>query len=300
MQRINRRNNDVRISALTQGTWKLVLAALVLLPAPLLMGASNPNTRPHAMNGGMMSTSVALWHLPTGTASLSWKASTGMLTVTLTLTGLAPSSIHPAHIHAGMCNGNGPAKYTLNAVRADMYGNGNSTTTLRNISGGIPPGGWSINVHNGPGMTQSSYAPRNQDAVIACAAIVNSNGYYSGDQTMCAQFHPTMDADQMAYGYANMWIQNNTLYVELYMRNLEPFSEHAAHIHTGSCERQGGVVHMLHDVQVDSNGNGSSFTAVSGVSSIPASGWYINTHLGNSSEIGTQTGFDPIACADIM
>ncbi len=291
----------MNISALMQGTRKLMLAVLVLLPAPLLMGASNPAAqRAHATTGsGLMATSIPLWHSPTGTASLSWQAATTTLTVTINLTGLAPNSVHPAHIHSGMCGQNGPAKYMLRPIRADRYGNASSTTVIRNVSDGIPPGGWSINIHNGPGMTQSSVAARNQDALIACGNIFNPNAYSGFDQTTSLQFVPTADVNQMAYGFANLYIRSNTLYVEVYLRNLEPFSTHAAHIHYGSCEHQGGVAYMLHDVQVDANGDGASFTAISGISSIPTSGWYLNAHMGDSSQLGTQTGFDPIACGDI-
>jgi hypothetical protein len=31
---------------------------------------------------------------------------------------------------------------------------------------------------------------------------------------------------------------------------------------------------------------------------IPARGWYINLH--NSTDLSTQTGFDPIACGDVV
>ncbi len=80
---------------------------------------------------------------------------------------------------------------------------------------------------------------------------------------------------------------------------------HAAHIHLGSCMRQGPVKYMLRDLVASRRGRivhaVRVFTHVT--APIPASGWYLNIHQGNSSDIlsGGQPTifFRPLLCADI-
>jgi hypothetical protein len=80
---------------------------------------------------------------------------------------------------------------------------------------------------------------------------------------------------------------------------------HAAHLHLGSCMRQGPVKYMLRDLVASRRGTIAHavrvFTHVT--APIPASGWYLNIHQGNSSNIlsGGQPTifFRPLLCADI-
>ena len=80
---------------------------------------------------------------------------------------------------------------------------------------------------------------------------------------------------------------------------------HAAHIHLGSCMSQGPVKYMLKDLLANSSGQivhaVRVFTNVT--TPIPATGWYLNIHQGNSNQIlsnGNPTiYFRPLLCADI-
>jgi CHRD domain len=80
---------------------------------------------------------------------------------------------------------------------------------------------------------------------------------------------------------------------------------HAAHIHLGSCGSQGPVKYMLRDLVADRNGRIAHATRVftNVTAPIPASGWYLNIHQGNSGNIlsGGQPTifFRPLLCADI-
>ena len=80
---------------------------------------------------------------------------------------------------------------------------------------------------------------------------------------------------------------------------------HAAHIHVGSCASQGGVLYMLMDLKADSHGNISAQTrTILGVNApLPATGWYLNLHQGNSNTIlsnGMPTiAFRPLLCQNI-
>ncbi len=55
---------------------------------------------------------------------------------------------------------------------------------------------------------------------------------------------------------------------------------------------------MLNNVVADGNGNATVTTVVNDVEFIPTTGWYLNVH--RSTNLSTQTGFDPIACGNIV
>jgi hypothetical protein len=81
---------------------------------------------------------------------------------------------------------------------------------------------------------------------------------------------------------------------------------HAAHIHVGSCQQQGGVAYMLMDFTANSKGVISNETrVVTGVTAVELSGgWYLNLHQGNSTNILNSGGqptinFRPLECANI-
>jgi hypothetical protein len=95
-----------------------------------------------------------------------------------------------------------------------------------------------------------------------------------------------------------------TLTVTVQASGLTP-GPHAAHIHLGSCESQGPVLYMLKDLVANRRGQivhaVRVFTHVT--KPIPAHGWYLNIHQGNSGNIlshGQPTiYFRPLLCANI-
>jgi hypothetical protein len=235
---------------------------------------------------------ATLRHAPQGYTTLTWSPQTQSLKVTLWLTGLAPDSGHPAHIHSGTCAHTGGIVYSLPTVYADSAGNASMSTTIRGEWIGIPHDDWSINVHNGPGMgTDAQYEP------IVCANVYNPNPYLGDDQYAGSLAGPTPDGSQHAWGSTQLWISGSDMLVRLWMGGLAPYSVHAAHIHSGSCASQGGVVYMLRNVVANASGYSDETTVVHGVTSIPYSGWYVNVH--RTTDLSTQTGFDPIACGDV-
>jgi len=80
---------------------------------------------------------------------------------------------------------------------------------------------------------------------------------------------------------------------------------HAAHIHVGSCQRQGAVVYAFTDFTANSRGVIANETrTVRGVAAVKFSGWYFNLHQGNSSNILNRAGqptiyFRPLECANL-
>ena len=98
--------------------------------------------------------------------------------------------------------------------------------------------------------------------------------------------------------------QRRTLTVTVQASGLTP-GPHAAHIHLGSCLSQGPVKYMLPDLVANRHGRIAHavrvFTHVT--APIPAHGWYLNIHQGNSGDIlrnGQPTiFFRPLLCANI-
>jgi CHRD domain len=92
------------------------------------------------------------------------------LTVTVTMTGLAPKSAHMAYIYSGACQTQGQVIYSLKPITADNQGNGTSTTVLNGVSQ-VPYRGWYVNVHlTGDPAAQMGNSP------IACGNVRTAQG----------------------------------------------------------------------------------------------------------------------------
>jgi len=269
----------------------LILASLLIVVA--CGTATNPSSNAPALP---TQTQVTLNHSPVGTSDLTWNAASQALTVKVALSGLAPNSTHPEHIHKGDCSSNGDIIYKLNPLTANSLGVGTSETTIPGVKDGILAKGWYINIHNGPGIS-----PAIQFAPIACANITNPTTSTKINQSVHLTLKGTTAADESASGTAQLSIASGKLTVKLTLTGLTPNSTHIAHIHKGSCEAQGAVLYPLTSVVADASGKGTSTTIVPNLPSIPAKGWYVNVHLvSTTSDLNTQTGFDPIACGNVV
>ncbi len=278
------------------------LLAVLSVVVVLLLSACGGSTSTPASSGTATSTSAAssstsatatLKHAPNGTANITWDPASQGLTVKISLVGLAPSSTHPAHIHSGSCAKQGAVVYPLQNVVADAHGVGSSTTVIKDVKT-LQPTGWYLNIHNGPGLS-----PADQFLPIVCSDLTFSN--ISPTSSLSVQVPltaaPGSSASESASGTAHLTLSGSTLTVKLTLTGLQPGTSHAAHIHAGSCESQGAVVHPLNNVVADSSGNYNGTTTIKNVSSLPGSGWYVNIHY--STDLSTQTGFNPIACGNV-
>ena len=96
----------------------------------------------------------------------------------------------------------------------------------------------------------------------------------------------------------------HTLTVAVTASGLTP-GPHAANIHLGSCEKQGQVLYMLTDLVANDKGRVVDAVRVlkNVTTPIPAKGWYLNIHQGNSENIlnkGNPTiYFRPLLCANL-
>jgi hydrogenase maturation factor len=247
-----------------------------------------------SVNNTPQPTLTVLKHSPVGTTALSWDPESHKLTVNIHVTGLAPSSSHAAHIHAGNCSVDGAIVYSLNPVVADAKGDANSQTVISNVQNGIPASGWYINVHNGVNMTAIEHMP------IACANISHPATLSKNEvQNIQVALGGSIAPNESASGTATLSIVNSKPAVTIKLSGLQPNSTHIAHIHYGSCDAQGDIAVMLNPVVADAHGNGTSVTTIN---SLPSSskGLYVNVHLGSAmSQLSQSVYFDPIACGNM-
>lgn len=88
------------------------------------------------------------------------------------------------------------------------------------------------------------------------------------------------------------------LWVTITMSGLDPNTTHIAHIHQGDCAHDRGIVYPLEPISADGDGNAIQTTLIANVSNgIPASGWYINVHMGPNAS--SAANLVPIACGAI-
>lgn len=206
--------------------WSVVLLVLLVVACRGIVDSTTALPPEHPVIA-----TVTLEHMPTGKAHLAWHASTHTLEIQLSLMGLAPKSVHPAHIHAETCLQDLPTiLWSLPLLRANAAGEAMLSTVLTGVT--RFPASASLNVHNGPGLATSE-----QHLPIACGDITLSN-----DQAQVSM-QATMAPNQQASGEAHLTLEHQTLTVTLHLHGLVPLSLHATHIHAGGCNRQ-GPMHM--------------------------------------------------------
>ncbi len=106
--------------------------------------------------------------------------------------------------------------------------------------------------------------------------------------------HSPAGSAQLAWNPAN-----RTLTVDITLLGMAPSSKHPAHIHTGSCAKEGGVLYTLNDVAANDQGIGTSISTINNVlEGIPATGWYINIHNGPAMTSDLQSM--PISCGNVV
>jgi len=253
-------------------------------------GASPDQGGSAAASGAL--TRVALVHVPHGEAQLSYDSVGGSLTVAISVTGLAPDSIHPAHIHRGTCAQQGRILYPLSPVSANPTGMAaDRTSTVPHIAeAGIPASGWYINIHNGPEMA----APQ-QAKSIACGDVANPARANAVSVGLMAGAAGT--PDQAAGGSAELSLDGGHLRVLLRVHGLAPGSAHLARLHMGSCEAQSRALASLGTLTADSHGEARQTSTISEMSALPSPMGYVIVHRGMSED--TQSDADPILCGNV-
>lgn len=274
------------------GTSRFVrlMAVAAVVPASVAACGSS-STQSSASTSAIVATLAAQ---PSGMVALSWDPQTKKVSAKLAMTGFTPGSSHAMHIHQGSCAAQGDVLVPFPDVAANNVGAIDTTVTSSQPAPNGLAAGTLLNIH------------------LAPAAQLGDPGSLGYTPISCADVDPAATALNMAplpqpgqdpQGSAKLTYDpaNKTLSVDVTASGLVAGSEHAAHIHLGSCDSQGPVRYPLNDLVASPAGTVEATTVVQNVDQAPpAYGWYLNVHLGSSSQIeenGQPTlYFQPIIC----
>jgi hypothetical protein len=234
---------------------------------------------------------VPLTAMPQGTVTVS-QDSSGAITAAISAFGLTPGSSHSVEL----VSGTGGVVASFGQLTANNLGQAQA-----NLDSGyqFTPGAWHVVISNGTAGDPVSAEPIAQTAAYLggtstyqlTAVEVSSNGttYGTPHGSAVVSYDPTAQ----------------TISVTVNASGFTP-GTHAAHIHLGSCQSQGAVQYMLMDFTANGTGQivNETRTVTNVTTPLPASGWYLNLHQGNSSNIvsnGSPTiNFRPLLCGNIM
>jgi CHRD domain len=280
------RSSRIRLRAAAGASGVLAAVAALTLASPAGATASSAAARhPSA------AIALHLRAMPRGTVTFGRRR--GLLTVRAVMSGLTPGSSHAVTLQVP-----GRARAVqFSTLTASSVGQANSTLHS-NFAGHLVRGSRLV-VRMGTASTALAREPiavtgrlshPYRGAHRLTAVEVNRRGFSFGTPT----------------GHASISYQarRRTLTVTVSASGVTP-GPHAAHIHLGSCLSQGPVKYMLRDLVANRHGRivhaVRVFTNVT--APIPATGWYLNIHQGNSGNImrnGQPTiFFRPLLCADI-
>jgi hypothetical protein len=233
---------------------------------------------------------VSLTPMPQGAVTVG-RDSSGDVDAAISAWGLTPGSSHAVEL----VTGSGGVVASFGTLTADSAGNARATL---DSSYKLTPGGLRVAILNG-----TAGDPVSAELIAATA------GYKGGTSTY--QFLPVeIDPHGMSFGTpqgsAVLSYDPNaqTISVTINASGFTP-GAHATHIHLGSCRSQGAVQYMVTDFTANANGQILNQTRVvtNVTTPLPATGWYLNLHQGNSGNIlanGRPTiNFRPLLCGDI-
>jgi hypothetical protein len=246
----------------------------------------------HPMKGGGAPAGPGVQRLqsmPTGTVR-AWRDRQGMLQIQLDLYGLTPGSSHTVAIDGPHSTALRP-EVRFPAFGADSTGRASATLTAINNVRVLQTGSrvsFRLGTYGGtagPGLAA-------EELIAQSAVIPRSYG-------------PAGNYQGRLHGWAKITYSAaaRTMSVTVTAFGLPP-GAHAAHLHLGSCQDQGGVRYMLMDYVANAGGDIVDQTrTVAGVTAPPLSGWYLNLHLGDSNAILAHgrpaLSFRPELCANV-
>jgi hypothetical protein len=237
--------------------------------------------------------SLTLRPMPSGSVRFA-SVSHGWLSVRAVLYGLTPGSSH----YVDLVQPSGRRVVRFATLTASSLGRADEL--LASTYGGRVPRGSRLVIRMGAGRGTVANLPIAETRPLGSAHFwrtqplhaveVGSNGVHYGTPR-----------GRAAIRYNS---KLHTLTVIISATGITP-GPHAAHIHLGSCQKQGPVLYMLRDLIANRRGQivraVRVFRHIS--SPIPATGWYLNIHQGNSGDIlrnGQPTiYFRPLICGNI-
>jgi methionine-rich copper-binding protein CopC len=216
-----------------------------------------------------------------GAVFLSYNWQEAAVDVTVAASGLAPNSVHPAHIHNGTsCAANGSILYPLPNLKADAQGMASVSAKIPATA--IPAQGWYVNVHQGPSMTGAGVTP------ISCGVVQQA--------AAAATLAPQAGSTVRGTAILGPGTTSNTIVIRV--TGLAPNSVHPANIPLGaSCTSNGPVIFPLPDLHADASGVAWATTSIKGGATpsvgIGPYGYYVNIQRGPTT---SGSGATPISC----
>jgi Cu/Zn superoxide dismutase len=278
-----------------RASWRLRLAAgavaAALAGTAVLSMAGAAGASARNADASSETLTLTLHGMPHGTVTFH-RARLGLL-ANVVMYGLTPGSSHAVELLAPGLPGNiGFSSFTAN-------GNGGADAHLASTYTGQWKPGSRLVIRMGTEHNRIAFAPIAETARLQSPGVT-AHRFTSVEYSSNGVRYGTPKG-RATISYSPV---QRTLTVTVNASGLAP-GPHAAHIHLGSCERQGPVLYMLADLVADRQGKVVDavrvFTNVT--TPIPANGWYLNIHQGNSGDIlnkGKPTiYFRPLLCANI-
>jgi len=295
-----------------------VAAALTCAAAltPAISAATAHDSTP-TVQSSSTNNPIPLQTMPRATAQF-FRSFDGDVSVRLSVTGVTPGSDHSVDVQRGIC----PATFRSGGdlaqpatVQANAAGQINQTIDL----------GRSVRTARGPlvltlrqGVTNDPLTGSGNSLAVqglACTQLPRHPEFYGmwGHRLahLRSSLQPVSESGASLWGWATYAYDANdpqsktgqSVTVTVKASGFVPGSVHAAHIHSGTCASQGGVVVMLPDLTANSRGRISAIDTLP-VTQQPQGPLYINIHEGNSNTILDANGnptlaFRPLLCGDV-
>ncbi len=290
MRKINRRNT--RMAAATMATGAVVVGGSLAASmtgtaqaAPL----SRPTLTSHHSAGQVAQ--VPLTPMPQGTVKVS-RDQSGDVDATVRAFGLTPGSSHAVEL----VSRDGQVVASFGTLTANSVG---QAWAFLDSGYRHRVDGTRVVILNGTAGDPVSAEP------------IAKTARHTDDVSTYWLIPVEVSADGTRYGVPQGWATvtydpfAKTIAVTVNASGLTP-GAHAAHIHVGSCASQGAVQYMLMDFTANGDGriDHETRTVTNVTTPLPASGWYLNLHQGNSNNIlanGNPTiNFRPLLCGNIV
>jgi len=269
------------------GAVSAALAGAAVLPVAGTAGASVRGAEPSSQTE-----TLTLHAMPHGTVTFH-RGRHGLM-ARVVMYGLTPGSSHAVAV---LTSGAAGGITEFGSFTANYYGDADKLLEST-YTGPWRPGSWLV-IRNGTERTPVAHTPIAETARLERAGA-------TAHRLIPVEVSPSGMRYGTPKGRATISYDSarRTLTVTVNASGLTP-GLHAAHIHDGTCQKQGQVLYMLKDLDANSRGRVVDavrvFTNVT--TPVPADGWYLNIHQGNSENILTKGNptiyFRPLLCANI-
>ncbi|MFK0026069.1 CHRD domain-containing protein [Streptomyces sp. NPDC090798] len=257
--------------------------------SPLAADSASPS----ASKSAFSSAKVAVKAQPVGTVRLGLPG--GKVSAAFDITGLAPGIKHAVDIVPGSCAQprSDSALVSFPTVTDDDFGN--LKTTVQSTQSGLRalPGNAVLVVRLSDGDSRQQKEP------IACVPL--PSGVPDGSPVKVQPAGSTKREGDATVAYD---AATKTYTVKVKATGLAANSRHAAHLHQGTCTKQGPVLVMLGDLTADDQGVIDMTVKVPDQSAQLTGATYLNIHLGDGSQILSKDKkptplFQPLLCGPV-